>query len=77
MVFGYSRPIVHTNTLGTLGKLNVRYIPVEIANATSETSTIIGEKELAHAAQTALACDADVLVVTKQCGCHTRENSKA
>ncbi len=44
--------------------LSVKFVSVEVSNATSETSKIIGEKELANAAQTALACDADALVVT-------------
>jgi hypothetical protein len=57
-------PALHTGTAETLTKLNVRFIATEISSAEAETSKAIGEEELANAAQTALACDADVLVLT-------------
>ena len=57
-------PAPHAGTVETLGMLSVKFVSVEVSNATSETSKIVGEKELANAAQTALACDADALVVT-------------
>ncbi len=57
-------PTAHAGTVETLGKLNVKFVSIEISNATPETSKIIGEKELANAVETGLACDADALVVT-------------
>ena len=57
-------PVVHAGTVSLLEKLNIKFISVEISNATQEISKTIGEQELANAAQTAFACDADVLVVT-------------
>lgn len=57
-------PVTHADTLETLRKLNIRFVSVEVSNATPETSKIITARELSTAAQTALACDVDVLVVT-------------
>ena len=57
-------PAAHNGTIEMLGKLDVKFVSVEISNANPETSKIIGEKELAIAAQTALTCDGDALVVS-------------
>ena len=59
-------PAVHAGTVEMLGKLEFKFVPVEISNPTAETGKIIGEKELANAVQTALACDADALVVANR-----------
>jgi hypothetical protein len=57
-------PAAHRGTIELLGKLDVKFIPVEIISACAETSKMVSEIELANAVQTALACDADSVVVT-------------
>lgn len=57
-------PTAHPGSLETIGKLNLQFIPVEISNPTPETLKTMGNEELATAVQTALACDADALVMS-------------
>src|SRR5713101_8289841 len=58
-------PATHAQTIALLERLNTRFVTVEIAAPTADTEKLIGDKELAAATQTALSCDADVLVTTK------------
>jgi len=57
-------PADHAGTVQALTKLNVKFVLVEISNATIETAEAVGEQQLANATQTALACDADALVAS-------------
>ncbi|MFZ0619737.1 MAG: hypothetical protein WAM01_13705, partial [Candidatus Acidiferrales bacterium] len=57
-------PAKHAGTADILRDLDVKFLSVDISAATPETSKIITENELADATQTALACNADALVVT-------------
>jgi len=57
-------PATHIETVEALGKLNIKFVAVEIINAEDETLELINDKELADAAQTALACDADAVVAS-------------
>jgi hypothetical protein len=56
--------IAHADTVSLLERLNIKFISVQISNASQDISKIIGEQELANAGQTAFGCDVDVLVVT-------------
>jgi hypothetical protein len=57
-------PSTHAGTAEVLGRLNVKFVLIEISNPTPETAKRIGDKELAEATETAVACNADALVVT-------------
>jgi hypothetical protein len=54
----------HGEIIALLEKLCVRFITVEIRTPAVDPEQLIGDKELASATQTALSCDADVLVTT-------------
>lgn len=56
-------PAEHQGTIDILRKVDVKFVPVQMSAATAEISKVIADEELAGAVQTALACDADVLVV--------------
>jgi hypothetical protein len=57
-------PATQAETIERLGRLNIGFVAVEIINAEAETSKCVSDSELADATQTALACDADALVVS-------------
>lgn len=57
-------PATHAGTIEILGRLNIGFVAVEIINAKAETTKCVSDRELADATQTALACDADALVVS-------------
>lgn len=59
-------PAAHDRTIALLRNLRVRFSVIEEKPATSVTLKKISETELANGAETALACDADVLVVTNR-----------
>lgn len=59
-------PSLHGPTVEALRYLKLRFTTVEVVDAQAETSLRIVDKELAVAAQTAIACDADALVVTNE-----------
>jgi len=61
----YFVPGHHAETIEILTRLNIICFPIECAAAKPETGKLLPEKDLADAGQTALACDADVLVVSK------------
>lgn len=54
----------HRETIDVLRTLNVRFTTVGMTRATAEMLKMLDEEEVADAAQTALTCDADALVVT-------------
>lgn len=58
-------PADHDETIKMLQTLNVSFVLVEALNATPDTLKNVDEEELAGAVQTALAHDADVLVVSR------------
>lgn len=57
-------PAAHSDSLEMVRELNVQVVKVEVSNATPGTSKTVGDEELAIAVETALACDADTLVVS-------------
>lgn len=59
-------PATHTETAKRLRAWNIRFNTIEVRKASAETTKKITDEELADATETALACDADTLVVTKQ-----------
>jgi len=56
-------PATHRGTAAALEQLGLKFVPVEPSGATADTLKVFPEKELADAVQTALACDADLLVI--------------
>lgn len=59
-------PSSHTETIELLGKMNCSACVVEVLKPTPDVSGHFDNEELAAAVQSSIACDADVLVVTKQ-----------
>ena len=57
-------PSAHKHTAEALEKLNVKFLPIEIRNATAEILKSMGGEDVANAVETAMACDADALAVT-------------
>jgi len=59
-------PSPHAETIDMAKALNCRVTLVEVANPDKSTSARIQDEDLATAVQTAIACDADALVVTNE-----------
>lgn len=55
-------PAAHANTIELLTAMGINFLPIEISDATPDILKKMSDKELGAATQTALACDADVLV---------------
>jgi hypothetical protein len=59
-------PSSHAETIETLKRLNCRFSVVEITKPDKNTMTHVSDEGLATAVQTAIGCDADALVLTKE-----------